>query len=140
MKKKLIIKLIVAALAVFLLWLACRFGLDSVFLYKCRHFPQDVILVDGHYHVDGDVWGWEKDGQWYDIDQCPEIPGYRVEVEPAPAGEAPFIRVSRDAGCGLHVEFAAKAGHWGSYTLTWCGILLRREDCDLPFRHEIHIE
>ena len=68
------------------------------------------------------------------------IPGYRVEVEAAPAGEAPFIRVSRDAGCGLHVEFAAKAGHWGSYTLTWCGILLRRADCDLPFRHEIHIE
>lgn len=68
------------------------------------------------------------------------IPGYRVEVEPAPAGEPPFIRVSRDAGCGLHVEFAAKAGHWGSYTLTWCGILLHREDCDLPFRHEIHIE
>lgn len=68
------------------------------------------------------------------------IPGYRVEVEPAPAGEAPFIRVSRDAGCGLHVEFAALAGHWGSYTLTWCGILLRREDYDLPFRHEIHIE
>lgn len=37
------------------------------------------------------------------------IPGYRVEVEPAPAGEAPFIRVSRDAGCGLHVEFASDA-------------------------------
>lgn len=68
------------------------------------------------------------------------IPGYRVEVEPSPTGETPFIRVSRDAGCGLHVEFAAKAGHWGTYTLTWCGILLHREDCDLPFRHEIHIE
>lgn len=37
------------------------------------------------------------------------IPGYRVEVEAAPAGETPFIRVSRDAGCGLHVEFAANA-------------------------------
>lgn len=85
----------------------------------------------------------------------------RPQATPAPAGLAagwflrrrisssspftgesisPFIRVSRDAGCGLHVEFAAKAGHWGTYTLTWCGILLRREDCDLPFRHEIHIE
>ena len=38
MKKKLIIKLIVAALAVVLLWLACRFGLDNVFLWHSVRF------------------------------------------------------------------------------------------------------
>ena len=35
---------------------------------------------------------------------------------------------------------AAPADHWGTYKLTWCGIPLHRVDCDLPFRHEIHIE
>ena len=35
---------------------------------------------------------------------------------------------------------AAPSDHWGACKLTWCGILLHRVDCDLPFRHEIHIE
>ena len=35
---------------------------------------------------------------------------------------------------------AAKANHWGTYRLDWYGIPLHRVDCDLPFRHEIHIE
>ena len=35
---------------------------------------------------------------------------------------------------------AALADHWGTYKLTWCGIPLHRVDCDLPFRHESHIE
>ena len=35
---------------------------------------------------------------------------------------------------------AAPSDHWGTYKLTWCGIPLHRVDCDLPFRHEIHIE
>jgi len=127
--KKPTIKIIV--LLSFILLVVCIwFSLMYLHAYRRSHFPSWITLVK---HPQYERATWLIKGKEYELDACPPIPGYIIEVK-----SCDEIQIKEKLGMGLYIQYDDVGHFFSGSKLRFMNYTISEIASDSPIKLEYH--